>query len=53
MVETAVGLLHRSTGIAIECQESRYLIESNQIAMERLLKKLKELELKKLPRQAN
>ena len=46
--ESAVRLLHRPSGIAVESQESRHQIDNKKIAMKKLLDKLQTTELEKL-----
>lgn len=49
--ESAVRLKHKPSGIAVEAQESRHQIENRKIAMQKLLTKIRELELEKLSNQ--
>lgn len=46
--ESAVRLIHKPTGIAVESQESRFQIENRKNAMKKLLEKIRSGELDKL-----
>lgn len=50
-IETAVRLVHKPTGIAVESQESRRQIDNKKTAMIKLLNKLKSIELEKITSQ--
>lgn len=49
--DSAIRLLHKPTGIAVESQESRYQIDNRKTAMRKLLEKLQALELKRITEQ--
>lgn len=46
--ESAVRIVHRPTGIAVECQESRFQIDNKKRAMQKLLDKIQTVEFEKL-----
>lgn len=50
--ESAVRLIHKPTGIAVESQESRVQVENRKTAMKKLLIKIQEVELDKITSQA-
>lgn len=49
--ESAVRLLHKPTGIVVESQESRHQLDNKRIAMDKLLKKIKSVELDRITSQ--
>jgi peptide chain release factor 1 len=51
--ESAVRLKHKPSGVSVESQESRNQIENKKVAMQKLLKKLRDLEMDKLTNQAS
>lgn len=50
--ESAVRLIHKPTGVAVESQESRVQQDNRKTAMKKLLKKIQEIELDKITSQA-
>lgn len=51
--ESAVRLIHKPTGIAVESQESRHQIENRKIARRKLLDKLQQTEFEKILSHSN
>lgn len=50
-IESAVRLIHKPTGIVVESQESRLQLENRKTAMEKLITKIKNVELDKITSQ--
>ncbi|KAG9509201.1 Peptide chain release factor 1-like, mitochondrial, partial [Fragariocoptes setiger] len=47
-IESAVRLIHKPTGVIVECQESRSQIDNRKVARQRLHKKLQEIEIDRI-----
>lgn len=46
--ESAIRMVHKPTGLAVESQESRHQMENKKFAMQKLLEKLRSSELEKI-----
>jgi peptide chain release factor 1 len=50
--ESAVRLKHKPSGVSVEAQESRHQVENKKIAMQKLLSRIRSIELEKLSKEA-